>query len=433
LQQLLIAMVGIAIGFSIYRLPHGHWTDIPLAVLCFYFLLGLVQHALFVRGTIVGANNLGSQQAWGGRLLVLELLSTTVGLILALILMGVAAAGTAFMPTNEDILDYAAIPMMPRDFMVLTLLIAVSLGSQPYAISPRVQVRRSIFTAFGLGLMLLLVILYWAEHLFVWFLVYLAIAGIEKAQPAWLLPPELHVADVVRFHRFATASMIGLLLIVTSVLCLYAAIRWRRWTALRTAALVCLGASLATCGWIAYWIGGPGLKQLSPTIHEARHVPPFAAEVTILATMLLFAGMLSWRIVVNWPTSDSSQAIYHRPFFHQTWTAAAALTVMASSLCIVGVSSIVAEFISIGMAQFDWQDYVNFLTLRPSQFYWYAAMLGGLIAMCQRWRIRGQSVNEPLPNAEPISYFLAGLTITVLLAVAAPIIAAVGFSFWSLL
>ena len=49
LWQIFVALIAVAIGLSICRLPKGSWIDVPLATLGFYFVASIFRRAVAVQ------------------------------------------------------------------------------------------------------------------------------------------------------------------------------------------------------------------------------------------------------------------------------------------------------------------------------------------------------------------------------------------------
>src|SRR5262249_7094666 len=135
---------------------------------------------------------------------------------------------------------------------------------------------------------------YWADRMLVMFLVHLAICGVEVAQPSGAYPPEINVSTKVRADRYLDGTTAALPLVIVN-LALTAALvsTWKR-PRLRLLVGTLWLAGLASEGALSIWLSDAGLRQLSPTLHQARqvHVASFAiVGATAIVAVLTFA----WR------------------------------------------------------------------------------------------------------------------------------------------
>ncbi len=256
LRQIFGALVAVGIGLSICRLPHGNWVDIPLAALGFYFVLSLVGHAAATRQLLVAQPALPRMQRWGGRLLTAELL----GAAMALTFSYLAAAELALISPTENFLDYVGFQTLPRDLAALAMLVAIGLRPWQDVTGNPASSMQKIYRALAAGGTLIVAIAYWADRMLIWFLLYLAVAGVEVAQPPAWLPPDINQNAMVRIHHFELASLGGLLLEVGNALLIGGLVKcWYRPITRRVLTISLSSGLVAEC-WCARWIGVYGVS-----------------------------------------------------------------------------------------------------------------------------------------------------------------------------
>ena len=430
LRQIFIAIVALAAGLAITRLANGRWLDVPLAVLSFYFVLSLCRQAAATRRTLIEQADLSREERWGGRVLVAVLLSTAVVLVGAWVGTFLAAAGLFPIAQEDDFLHYKLFPLLPQDLVGLAMLVAIGLGSwqrwQPKATPPRQQV----FSALAAGVTLILILVYWADRVLIWFLIYVSISGVEAAQSPKSLPPEMAVSGVLRMQRFALGGIVGLSIVVVNAGLIAALVIWWNRPRPRWTLLILLAVGLAAeCG-CAGWIAGPGLRQLSPPMQEAVRFPPLRHALLATTMALLAVAVFSWRMLAKAVPVDRSSQSLARPFYlHERWLGCLLLGVVAASEAAMLVVAFVSESLGWG-GSFDWELIGFGLTYRPANFIWLAAAAAGFSLAWIHWRRRNQPFEDLLPCVNPAQF--AVLTFSMLIAVvaSAPILAAVSFSYW---
>jgi hypothetical protein len=431
LRQIFVAVVALAIGFSIWRLPKGSWVDIPLAALSFCFIVSLGRHAIATRQLLAAHPALPREQRWGGRVLMTLLFAAALGLILAIVCDFLIAAEIS-LKQPDFVFDYMHFPSLARSLAVLTMLVAVGLGVWQGRTRESIPLRKKVYAALAVGGTLLAVLLYWADRLFIWYLVYLAVSGVESAQPPGWLPRDVDMNTTVRTHRFATASFAGVPLLVASLLLMTGLVGWWQKPRLRWLMAICLGTSLAAECSLACWFAIEGLWQLSPPFQQAIQIPPVAA--VLIAAMVLFSvGAFSWRMFAQAaPFAPPSEVAVRKPFFHEHWLASLLLGLVA-----VGevANSIIVQAIAVANSpiaglSLDWQTLVQCVTQYPTQLIPLAATIGGFALAWTRWRRRNVPLDAGLPCIDPAIFATTMASLLIFAVASAPLVAAAGFSYW---
>jgi hypothetical protein len=432
LGQIFVALVAVGIGLSICRLPKGNWVDLPLATLSFYFVLSLGRHAAATRRLLVEQPALPRQQRWGGRLLIAELLGGAMALIVALVFCYLAAAEFVLMWPKDTFLDLVQLPTLPRDLAVLAMLVAIGLQSWRSARAKAPSTRQKLYGGLAAGGTLIVATAYWADRMVIWFLVYLAISGVEMSRPPAWLPQEIDANNVVRIHHFALGSLGGFLLVVGNSLLIGSLVKWWHKPRGRWMLTISLAAGLAAECWCARWIGVHGVRQLSPSFQEALRVPPFAAIIVVATMIVLAVAAFSWRtLAMAAPVDNSSQVPERAWYFHENWLGGLSLGLVAMASA---VNTLISEQIASARAPFStrtiWLTFVYGETLYPGQLICLAAAIGGFALAWLRWRRRRESVCNVLPCIDPALFAVSMSGLSVFLVVSAPILAAASFSCW---
>ncbi len=263
------------------------------------------------------------------------------------------------------------------------------------------------------------IIAYWADRLLIWYLVYLAVSGVEMAQSAWLLPPELNISSAIRLHRFTVGSFAGLLFVSTSLLMICSVVKWWHKSFCRWILMICLAGSVAAECWVARWIAVRGLRQLSPPLHEALKAPPLATSVIVALMTALAAGAFCWRLLAR-PGRDDLLLVPERPlFFYQSWFAGLLLALIATTHIVTGLIDYFDDIAS-WWSPSDWTWLIEGLIFRSTQFIWLAAILCGLSAAWMNWRRRKVLVTDTVPCVDPALYALTMLSVTIVVVAAHP-------------
>lgn len=429
LRQILVAMAVLAVGFSIVRLPGGRWYDVPLLVLSFYFVVSLWREAAATRRRLAARANLPREQLWGGRIFVVALVGTATVLVGSWIYTFLAAGNLVPESWQDDDLVFGWLLTTPEDVTVLSLLAAVGLGTWrlPHRATP---LRQRVFSALAAVAALILLLVAWAEKTLLWFLVYIAVSGVEAAQPSHFLSPELNESTFLRMQRFAAGGVIGLSLAVANVLLIAALVAWWRKARLRLPLLVLLTAGLAAEGAAAVWIGGPGLRQLSPPMQEAVRFPPLAPALLGGTMVGLAAGAFAWRLLAKPASLDASVPVVARPsYLHEHWLGCLLLGIVAAAGTAIATIILVNEP-PAWHTRFDWQWVTYALIYRPAAYIWLAAIIGGFALAWVHWNRRKQPAEELLPSVDPAQFAVLMASLLIAVIAAAPIVAAVSVSYW---
>jgi hypothetical protein len=178
LSDILVALVALSVGFSIWRLPEGEWIDIPLAATSFYFAIGLVHRAIFTQRRLVELPDISTRRHRDAKLFIAALLGLALVLVIAWFCRYFSANKMLFKQPDGDnymmLSMYVIVPRLPADLAILAMLAAAVLGSGASA-KPKTPFRQKTYSLLAIVLIFLGVILYWADRMVIPLLVYLAV------------------------------------------------------------------------------------------------------------------------------------------------------------------------------------------------------------------------------------------------------------------
>lgn len=142
----------------------------------------------------------------------------------------------------------------------------------------------------------LVAFLSWWDRLLIWFFVHVACVGIAESGPLRFAPVGVEPKLPLRNRPFIWACMAAVL-ISAALFIIVRRLLSRRSSALARCGLVALFVSgLAACCALDYWIGGPGLRRVSPFFAETFSFGP--AHLWITALMVV--GVLAALLAVRW-------------------------------------------------------------------------------------------------------------------------------------
>ena len=431
LREILIAVLALAVGLSIWRTPQGDWIDIPLAALSFYFVRSLLQQAAATWRMLHDDQSLPIEQRWGGRLLLAGLMGLAIILVAAWFIRFQFATEPVLTAYRNVFYDSVQRPLLPRDLAILTMLAATGISHRRTVPARAVRLRQTVYVALAAAVVLAGLMAYEADRTFITFLIYLAVTGIELYQPPRLMPPEFNVSNSVRVHRFTQASFAGLALLMLNLLLIVGLAKWwnqQRW---RWVLLLLLAGGLAAETWFSGQIVFRGVRPLSPAMADGIVISPVA--IIVVALMILVAATaVLWSSHLQPISRDQSIGTEQRYcFFHESWFGSLLLGICAATAVIGQWINDFREVLPIYKSKsLDFQLMVNILTLHPATGIGLAAAIGGLALAWIRRRRRGELIADVLPQINPASFIVTLLSLMVAVIVGAPILAAASFSYW---
>jgi len=176
-------VLALAIGFATWAAPRGDWLDIPVTVLSFYFTISLLRRAIGIKNLLIDTPVLSASQRAGLSLMLVACIFLAMGLVIVIGLRLLAANN--YLPQMADIGPemYLRLTYLPRDAAALLLLASLGLSMpirNPHAITPT---RQKLFAALAVAGTIIAILLYWNERMILLALVYIAVSGVEAAQP----------------------------------------------------------------------------------------------------------------------------------------------------------------------------------------------------------------------------------------------------------
>ena len=431
LREILIAVLALAVGLSIWRTPKGDWLDIPLATLSFYFVRSFLQRATATRRLLRDDRSLACEQRWGGRLLLAAMTGLAIILVVAWSVRFLVANEQLSMPPRDNGFNSVRLPLLPRDLAMLAMLAATGLSYRRTETDRAVRTRQTVYVMIAVAVVAGGLMAYEADRTLIPFLVYLSVNGIALYQPPRFMPPELNVSNSVRVHHFSRASFAGLALLLLNLLLITGLAKsWnqRNW---RWTLLLLLTGGLVAEGWFSSQIVFRRVRQLSPEMAEAITVSP--SVVIIVALMILVAATaVVWSSLAETVSCDRSIAPEHRRrFFHESWLGSLLLGVSAATAVIaqwiIDFQEVLPHYKSKPL---DLQLIAFILTLHPATGIGLAAAIGGLALAWIRLRKPDELISDVLPQINPASFLVTLLSLMIAVILGAPILAAASFSYW---
>jgi hypothetical protein len=429
LLRIFVATAGLAAGFAIWRLPKGNWTDVLIYAVGFYYAASFAQKAVAVDRYVVSHPTIPREERYGMRFTALGMLGVAVLLLGCWCLRYLAADELILKPPDRTFIEYVAHETLPNDLAVLTMLVAASFTLRSAA-NPKVT--RWWKRAFGVAAVLggaLAALVYWDDRLLVTYLVYLAITGIIRAQPARLLPPERNVPDSVWANQFAIASLIGACVVATNVLLLWAIARYWNRPRVRWPLLGFLTLSVGAQGTFSVWLYGKGVWQLSPEMAESMHWPPWQSLSLVIALALVAASAVAWRVSSRFAENQLTYAA-GRQFFHETWMGSLLLGLVLLAVLVIGQIKLIVATANLLRIGLNWDSIAYGLFFYPAQLIYWAAGIGAFAICWLKWRQQSDCQTTAIQLVEPAKFGVFMLAITCVLVLSAPIVAALAFSFW---
>ncbi len=419
--QILLAIVAVACGLAVARLPGGTSLDFVLVTLSTTLAWSLARRLLVLfnaRREFTGANRRSAA------LLSLLLAMTAAAIGLGVFLRFYSAAGWLKYSYDLDhlrlFLDLDTTPLM---LVLLGMLIAVNFGELLGHRGKQRPGRKRSFLWVAILCLPIALVAYWCNHLLVWLLVHFAINGVELANPSGLLRSQpLDIARDAKY--FAIGTSLGLpLCLAHAALIAGCVLKWqsRRWRFAIVTALVAV--VIAECGFLA-WLLYSGLRTLSPCYVEALALPPWHPTLVGVAMGFLFSTWLAFRWTVRphapkLSPDDESPLELPGKFFHERAIGALAVGTAGTTAVAYGVYNLSAMPFAL-----DWHDVVYYSTL-PESLIAIATGFGGFALTWRRWR--PDASRTYFPQFDVTQFATLQFAITSALFLGAPMIAAFTF------
>jgi hypothetical protein len=434
LRQALIAIFGLAIGFAIWRSPKGDWSDIPIWTLNLYFVISLAHHFVAQRRWIAHLLDLSDAERWAARLNLCGILGLALTLVIACVLRLMGANEWALTVNTNEIqsemlVQYAS---LPRDLAILGMLASLGLNYGASAASTKPSVRRKIYGVSAAAGLLIGILVFVANCMFVTVLVYFAVSGIEAVQSARLLPPEMNVPTALRTQRFIFASGIGIGFLIANLVLVLTIRKWWNDHVLRWILMPLVAAGITAQCLVVHWFVVYGIRQLQPEFADTFLTPPLAGAIVIGMIVSLAGIVAAWKLTVKSPAKVHGGTAWKRaPFFHESWLAGALLGTCTASLFVQWtIKGVIDAFQnSFPYNRFGWTIIPGSLIYYPWEFIWWAAAIGGFSSAWNRWHRRKNPIVETACEINPAQFWVTFVGLLLITLAAAPILAAASFSY----
>jgi hypothetical protein len=395
-----------------------------------FFIVSLLREAIYARRSLIEHRFLTTPQRSGHRLTLVGCIYLAVGLMIA-IYLGMLAANNQLAETqNIDSMMYLQLEDLPRNLAVLIMLASFGLSlpmRNPDTTAPRSQ---KIFAFLAVVGTLIAILLAWYERMTIPALVYIAVSGIELAQPAKLLPAEMNISTALRIQHFALVSFAGLLLLALNLLLLSALTTYWNLRRMRLPLVlaVIVGAGLQVA--IVYWFVAVGVRQLLPPMAQAFQLWPSTTVILVVLLITSASATFAWRLLAKPSFVEHSLAVTSaKGCIHKSWLAAFVLSLMAVAhlgfLLIVSIKAALNPSFNIPA----WQLLLYGL-MYPAEFIWFAATIGVAAIAWKRFQSKDASLPNVLPTIDTLQFTVVTLDLIILLLTGAVVLATVSFSCW---
>jgi hypothetical protein len=319
--------------------------------------------------------------AWG-RLLALLILVAAVGWQL------LEAAELIASIANDDAFElHDPGPRGRSALLYMSLLVCIT---SPTLLAP---LRRSnvwklfIDVAAIAAAIALATIILWNDT-FIEALVYIAIRGVEQAEPTGALPPGREIQFAYTFLAGTAAA------IVVVILSNRAITRWWERQRLRVALLFATAAAGGALAWLGAWLTNTVLPQLSPAMHETIGLGPLYRWLPTVVLIVLASYTWTY-LVIRRSRSCDKLTIVPVPIAGYTRVAVPAVIIVA--LTALGLAAFYETYQLIfrmlpakgggTIASGNWQDVLWMLALTEN-FLPFAAWLLACLLLFRAWKTR---------------------------------------------
>ena len=319
LGNIFVAIAGLAAGLAIWRLPKGDWTDVPIFILSLYFAASLGRAAVRT-GRFIAHPALSQGQRWGECFKAIGMLGLATLLFGCWGLRYLAADGLILNPPDRMGIDYVIREKLPNDLAVLTMLAAMGVSGGFERRAATVLRRQYFNSSIAVVAIAIVVVAYWIDRMLIPYLIYLAVSGIARSQPARLLPPDRNIRDAVWNQQFAVVTSIAALVVVLNLVIIWAIVRGWNQRRRRSSLQLLFALSLAAQVGCVAWIYSKGLWHLSPEMAESIHAPSPDSFGIAVAIVFVAAAAFAWRASAT--ILQAEQTLVARPpDFHESWVA----------------------------------------------------------------------------------------------------------------
>jgi hypothetical protein len=350
-----------------------------------------------------------------------------ITLVTAWTLRFLAANDPAF-PKSHNLLNVEfELPVLPRVLGLLTMLAATTVNAWRDRVErPSTWIRRCTV---GVGVLaaFLLIVAIEANQMLIPALVYIAISGIESAEPLRLATEGLELNWLTRTMRFAIAGFAGCALLLLNLIFVELLIRGRRLRGRYGIALALLVVGVvAQCG-IALWISCRGIWQLSPAFSETLAMPPRVVVATVGGLILVAAGSWSWQRSVK-SASIERPSMCGALGLHETWPTCTMLALFAIAMYF-NANPLVFEYLRGNVSRIE---FVGNFIASPTNFLCVGVAIASVHCAGKRFFRSKKPLRSTTPQIDVSQYISLTIATSLMLLTSGPIALAAGFGIWFL-
>ncbi len=301
-SQLLYLTAAIAAGCGVAQFPSLSW---PFAALITAIVLSIpliVRESMALHRAAGSSTTISRDERFELRFLAWGRLVALLVFVAAVAWQVLEAADLVAPIANDDSFElHDPGPRGRSALLYLSLLVCIT---SPTLLAP---LRKSnvwklivdvaaIAAAIALGTIIL-----WNET-FIEALVYIAIRGVETAEPTGALPPGLEVQFAYTFLAGTAAAVLLVILANRAIT------RWWEQPRLRMAFLFAAVAAGGSLVWVAAWLTTTVLPQLSPAMHETIGIGPSFHWLPAVALIGLASCAWTYQVIRR-SRSDTSAIV----------------------------------------------------------------------------------------------------------------------------
>lgn len=208
LRQILLAMVGMAAGLAIWKLPKAHWLDVPVTIVGLWLAGSMLGRALRTRRRLAGEAGLSREERTGGWLLIFGLVALAATMLGVLLLRLLVARGALSFEDERGNFRLDLLTL-PYDVLLVVMIASLAIGNRAPASSRAKSRFVSSIAAAGVASGWIAAVVFALNLCCMTALVCIAILGIEMAQAPRFMPDSLDVDIGNRIQRFADFGIMG--------------------------------------------------------------------------------------------------------------------------------------------------------------------------------------------------------------------------------
>ena len=331
----IVLIVAVAVGASLSMMCQGwhrrifgydscypYYLDARAGALggvVVFFIVGLLREAWDLASEVHGRSDLSREERWGWhaaslwRALVVLLL-VAYYLLMCLLTAGLISPGEARAMELWWYFEFV-LPVLPYVFLIVAL--AGTSPARPRRSSGLIS--RLVSALCGVVAVALCLVM-WIPDAMMIVLVYIAVLGIEMAQPLYLADGCVKVVHVCQ-ERFCSVSVLAILLLALNLGLTFLFFRQARSWLLRLVTFGLLATGLAGALACAVWLAGPGLYSLTPCLPEGFATlcqwSYWYGWLTALVLITILAAAGAQRLTtIGKPLANTLSVPLHSGYYH---------------------------------------------------------------------------------------------------------------------